>query len=166
MFETNIFNLLNGKEFIYFMKNKFINYIIIHLITFIILSLFYVIQRLSNYDKYGFCKSINNEIIFFKSGKKYSYIDGSYSFVILFLGNVFAILSVKIDILLIYQGNESNYLQFNFPQEWNDIIDNRSRGSRSSFGESINITQETLWNKTPIFISFLRLIIVQLIVCH
>ena len=162
MFETNIFNLLNGKEFIYFMKNKFINYIIIHLITFVILSLFYIIQRLNNDDKYKFCKTINNKIIFFKSGRNNSYIDGSYSFVILFLGNIFAILSIKMDILLIYQGNESNYLQFNFPQEWDDIIDNRSRGSRTSFGESINITKETLWNKTPIFISFLRLIIVIL----
>ena len=162
MFENNIFNLLNGNEFIYFIKDKFIKYIIIHLITFIILSLFYIIQRLSNDEKCGFCVTIDNKKIFYKSGKNYSYIDGCYSFVILFLSNIFAILSVKIDILLVYRGNESNYLQYNFSQEWDNIIDSRSKGSLTSFGESINITQETLWNETHIFISFLRLIIVLL----
>lgn len=163
LFETNLFNLLDGNEFIYFIKHKFIKYIIINLIIYIVLSIFYIIQKLNIDKDYEICNTIDNRKIFFKSGKNNSYIDGSYTFVILFLGNIFAIIGIKMDILLIYHGNSSNYLTFNFPQEFDDIIDNRSRGSRDSFSDSINITQETIWNKTHIFISFLRLIIVLLL---
>ena len=159
--ESNFINLLNGKEFINFIKDKFIQYIIGNLIIFIILSIFYIIEKLNIKNDKKICTTIDNTKIFFKCGKS-SYIDGSYSFVILFLGNIFAAIGVKLDIQLIYNGNESNYHQFNFPQEWDEIIDNKSRGSRDSLAESIIITKETLWNKTTLFISLLRLIIVLL----
>lgn len=164
IFESNLINLLNGNEFINFIKNKYIHYIIVNLIIFIILSIFYLIERLAFNKSYNICNTIENSKIFFKSGKNNCYLDGSYSYAILFLGNIFAILGLKLDIKIVYKGNHSNYLQFNFPQqEWDDLIDNRSRGSRDSFTDSINITRETLWNKTPLFISFLRLIVVVLL---
>ena len=164
IFESNLINLLNGHEFINFLKNKFIYYIIMNLIIFIVLSLFYIIVRLVYNKNYNICTTIDNEKLFFKSGKINSYLDGSYSYVVLFLGNIFSILGLKLDIKLFYKGNHSNYLQFNFPQqEWDELIDNRSRGSNDSFTDSINITRETLWNKTPLFISFLRLLVILLL---
>ena len=45
----------------------------------------------------------------------------------------------------------------NFPQEWEDLMDSFNRGS---FSGSINITRETIWNKTSIIIYILRLIII------
>ena len=164
IFESNIINLLIGNEFINFIKNKYIYYIILNLIIFIVLSIFYIVERLESNTKYNICNTVENTKIFFKSGKNNSYIDGSYSYVVLFFGNIFAILGLKLDIKLVYKGNDSNYLQFNFPQqEWDAIIDDKSNGSRDSFTDSINITQETLWNKTPLFISFLRLIVIILL---
>ena len=157
IFECNNIDLLIPKEFILFIKNKCILVIILHLIIFIILSIIYIIERfIKNTKKYEICNSKGDKS-FSKSGKD-SYLDGTYSLVILFLGNIFPILGILIDIKLIFKGDESNYLQFNFPQE-DEVIET---GSHASFGDSISITKETLWNKTPLFISFLRLIIVLL----
>ena len=154
IFEYYNIGLLIPKQFILFIKNKNILFIILHLIIFIILSIIYIIERFikKNY-KYENCNAKGDKA-FSKSGKD-SYIDGSYSLVILFLGNIFPILGIIFDIKLIYKGIESNYLQFNFPQE-DEVIEN------GSFGDSISITKEPLWNKTSLFISFLRLIIVLL----
>jgi hypothetical protein len=157
--ESNFINLLNGDAFIQFIKNKYIHYIIVNLFIFVFLSFLYIIQRLSFNNKYKICETATNEKIFAKSGK-YSYIDGNYIFVFLFLGNIFAVLGIIADINWTHGGVEANYLQFNFIQESEEVSDNRSRSSDSSFNYSINITKETIWNNTSLLISLLRLIIV------
>jgi hypothetical protein len=144
-----------------FINNKYIHFIILNLIIFIIISIIYIIAKyIPNDYQDEICKSLEEKKEkIFKSQKYYNYMDSNYFFVVLFLGNIFPILGIKIDINLIYKGNESIYLQSNFPQEWEEIIDS---GSHESFAESINITKETLWNRTPLLISFLRLIVVLL----
>ena len=160
VFEFSLIDLLNSNKFILFIKNKCLDYIIRHLIIFVILSLCYIIATFFD-DKeeyqYEVCNGMKNKTIFGKSGKFYSYLNGSFTYVILFLSNIFSILGIIIDIKILYKGNISNFSQFNFPQEIEELINNASMGS---FSDSINITKETLWNKTSLFISFLRLIIV------
>lgn len=165
IFQSNFIDLLNGKAFISFIKDKYIHYLIANLSIFVLLSIFYIIENIiinNNNTKYDICNSVGNKKIFSKSGK-YSYIDGNYIFVILFLGNIFAILGIIIDIKWYYGENQSNYYHFNFSEDSEEFIDNNdSKGSRDSFNGSINITKETIWNKTPLLISILRLIIVIL----
>lgn len=162
--QSNFIDLLNGNDFISFIKDKYLHYLIAHLSIFVLLSFFFIIERfiINNNTKYDICKSIENKKIFSKSGK-YSYIDGNYAFVILFLGNIFAMLGIIIDVKWYYGENLFNYYQFNFPEEPEETIDNNdSKGSRDSFNGSINITRETIWNKTPLLISVLRLIVILL----
>ena len=161
IFESNLINLLNGKEFIKFIKEKIIYYFIINFSIFILSSIIYIILFLIKNDdeNYKTCQTIDNKKIFNKSGNYYSYLNGSYSYIVLFFGNIFGILGIYFDFKYIYHHNESTYLQINFPQEFDDIMNNIDRGS-GSFTDSINITQETLWNKTSLIISFIRLIII------
>ena len=161
IFELDYIDLLNPHKFLVFINNKYIHFIILNLIIFIIISIIYIIAKyIPNDYQDEICKSLEEKKEkIFKSQKYYNYIDSNYFFVVLFLGNIFPILGIKIDISLIYKGNESIYLQSNFPQEWEEIIDS---GRHESFAESINITKETLWNRTPLLISFLRLIVVLL----
>ena len=160
IFEFNFLDLLNPNKFTLFIKEKYLHYLVVNLAIFVILAFSYIIATFFKDSKsYEICDGLKNQKIFSKSGPFYSYLNGAFTYAILFLANIFSIIGIKIDIKLMYNGNISNFYQFNFPQELEELINNASVGS---FSDSINITKETLWNKTSLFISFLRLIIVIL----
>ena len=158
--ESNFFNLLNGNEFMNFIKSyKYILYIIINLLLFIIFSIVYISERLNKPkdENYVSCSTIDNTKQFNRSGNYYSYLDGTYCFNVLFLGNIFSIVGIIMDIKYCNDNNINSYYQINFPQEFESIISTKSMGS---FSGSINITQETVWNSTPPLITILRLLFI------
>jgi len=155
--ESNFFNLLKGNEFMDFIRKYNILYIIINLSLFVVFSLVYIIIRLNirnNNNKYEICtdedgKEFNN------SENYYSYLDGTFVFNVLLLSNVFSMVGINLDLKFIYKDNEYAYIQNNFPQEFDELINTKSKGS---FGGSIHINQEIVWNGTTLFVSLLRLI--------
>ena len=158
LFEANFFNILNGKELIDFIRNKYLLYLNLNLAIFFVLSIFYIIKRVSEgkEDYYKICTSMDGKELF-KDNGYYSYIDGTYVYSILFLSDIFSMVGIIIDLIYINNKNHANFYQINFPQELEDFIKNASQGS---FNGSIRITQDICWNNTPIFISLLRLIVV------
>ena len=143
-----------------FIKNNYhLLYLIINLLLFFIFSILYIVLRLTKPGdgNYITCNTIDNFSQFNKSGNYYSYLDGTYCFNVLFLGNIFSVVGIILDLKIVHKNNEENYYQINFPQEYEDLINTKST---TSFKGSIHITQETIWNKTPLLISFLRLLIV------
>ena len=106
------------------------------------------------------CKPIDGHPLVLPKSGKYSYIDGNYIMLFLFLGNIFSVIGIVIDIKYTYGGDEYSYLQFNFTQESENLLDNNS--SQGSFNE-IHITKETMWNHTDLVTSIFRLIIVLLL---
>ena len=157
-FESNFFNLFNGQEFINFIKKYNLLYIIINLSLFVIFSIAYVFLRLfySDNNKYNICETVEGVEHFKKSGK-FSYLDGTFCFNVLFLGNVFSMVGVMLDLKLIYKNDYVIYYQMNFPQEYEELNNNYKK---ESFNCSINITKDVEWNNTPICITLLRLFIV------
>ena len=155
IFESNLINLLDGKEFISFIKNKFILYLIINLSIFVFCSIFFSIERLIRKDsnKNNKCISNDNNINYF------NYIDGNFIYPILFLGNIFGIIGIYLDFTCSHRGDENKFYQLNFPQKLDDLMESFNRGS---FSSSIDITRETFWNKTSMFAYILRLIIILL----
>ena len=152
IFESNLINLLDGKEFISFIEDKFILYLIINLSIFVFFSIIFAIERLIGEDgnKKDKCESIKEKNFF-------NYIDGNFIYAITFLGNIFGIIGIYLDFTCSHNGDKSKFYQLNFPQEWEDLMDSFNRGS---FSGSIDITRETIWNKTSIIIYILRLIII------
>ena len=152
IFESNLINLLDGKEFISFIEDKFILYLIINLSIFVFFSIIFAIERLIGEDgnKKDKCESIKEKNFF-------NYIDGNFIYAITFLGNIFGIIGIYLDFTCSHSGDKSKFYQLNFPQEWEDLMDSFNRGS---FSGSIDITRETIWNKTSIIIYILRLIII------
>ena len=157
-FESNFFNLFNGQEFINFIKKYNLLYIIINLTLFVIFSIAYVFLRLfySDNNKYNICETVEGVEHFKKSGK-FSYLDGTFCFNVLFLGNVFSMVGVMLDLKLIYKNDYVIYYQMNFPQEYEEL---NNYYKKESFNCSINITKDVEWNNTPICITLLRLFIV------
>ena len=156
-FESNFFNLFNGNEFINFIKKYNLIYIIINLSLFVIFTVVYMILRLTYSDdnKYNICETVDGIEHFKKSGK-FSYLDGTFCFNILFLGNVFAIFGIIADLKVIYKNDDAIYYQINFPQDFEDMNNSKVE----SFSGSIHITKEVEWNNTPVCISLLRLLLV------
>ena len=157
-FESNFFNLFNGQEFINFIKKYNLLYIIINLSLFVIFSIAYVFLRLfySDNNKYNICETVEGVEHFKKSGK-FSYLDGTFCFNVLFLGNVFSMVGIMLDLKLIFKNDYVIYYQMNFPQEYEELNNNYKK---ESFNCSINITKDVEWNNTPICITLLRLFIV------
>ena len=151
IFESNLINIFDGKEFIFFIENKFILYLIINLSIFVCFSISFVIEKLIGEDgnKNGKCKSIDDKNVF-------NYIDGNFTYAILFLGNIFGIIGIYLDFAYTHSGDKSKFYPLNFPQKWENLIDSFNHGS---FSDSIDITRETIWNKTSIIIYIIRLII-------
>lgn len=160
IFETNFFNLLDGKKFLLSINKKYLYFIIVYFIAFIVLSISYIIQRLLFNAEYIMCKPIDDHPLVLPKSGKYSYIDGNYIMLFLFLGNIFSVIGIVIDIKYTYGGDEYSYLQFNFTQESENLLDNNS--SQGSFNE-IHITKETMWNHTDLVTSIFRLIIVLIL---
>jgi len=158
-FESNFFDLLNGEEFMTFIIKYNLLYIIINLSLFVIFTIIYIIERktISEKNKYDICKTIDGVEQFNMNGKFNSYLDGTFCFNVLFLANVFAAVGIQLDLKYIYKNNDETYYQMNFPQEFQEIIDNKSK---VSFDGSIHITQEIAWNKTHVSTTLLRLILV------
>ena len=157
-FESNFFNLLNGKELTNFITKHFWLYIICNLSLFVGFSIAYLmVRKYADNKQYEVCMSYDGTKQFNKSGNYYSYMDGTYCFSVLFLGNIFAIIGIKFDLKYLHKNSEDSYLQNNFPREIEELISNKSTGS---FSGSIHIVQETVWNKTSFSISLLRLLIV------
>ena len=157
-FESNFFNLFNGEEFMNFIKRYKLLYIIINLSIFVIFSIVYMVLRLTYSDdnKYGLCQTVE-DIGHFKKSGKFSYLDGTFCFNVLLLGNVFSMIGIMMDIKFVYKNNEAAYYQINFPQEYEDLNTNTKK---ESFNYSINIMKEVEWNNTPVFITLLRLLVV------
>ena len=101
-FEANFFNILNGKELIDFIRNKYLLYLILNLAIFFVLSIFYIIKRVSEgkEDYYKICTSMDGKELF-KDNGYYSYIDGTYVYSILFLSNIFSMVGIIIDLIYI-----------------------------------------------------------------
>ena len=66
IFESNLINLLDGKEIISFLGDKFTLYLIINLSIFVLCSIIFAIERLIGEDsnKKGKCTSINDKNFF------------------------------------------------------------------------------------------------------
>ena len=110
----------------------------------------------SDDNKFSICETVDGDEHFKKSGK-FSYLDGTFCFNVLFLGNVFSMVGIMLDLKFIYKNNDITYYQMNFPQEYEEL---NNTYKKESFNCSINITKEVEWNNTPIGISLLRLLIV------
>ena len=158
-FESNFFNLLDGGEFMNFLDKYNLLYIIINLSLYVIFSGIFFYLRLTEKEKqkYGICTAEDGNKYFNSSGNYNSYLDGTYCFCMLFLGNIFASTGLILDIKCAYSNNEFVFYQINFPQEFGELMDTKSK---SSFSDSIHITRDMTWNNTQISISFLRLFIV------
>ena len=156
--ESNFFNLLKGKEFMDFIGKYNLLYIIINLSLFVIFSLIYIIMRVNipENNDYEIC-SDNEGKEFNKSENYYSYLDGTFIFNVLLLSNVFSMVGINLDLKMIYKDNENSYYQNNFPQEFDELLYAKSKGS---FAGSIHINQETVWNSTTLSVSLLRLIFI------
>jgi hypothetical protein len=152
IFESNLINLIDGKEFISFLEHKFTLYLIINLSIFVLCSIGFIIEKLiiKDINKKGKCTSINDKNFL-------NYIEGNYIYAILFLGNIFGIIGIYLDFTCCHNGDKSKFYQLHFPQEWDNLLDSFNSGS---FSGSIDITRETFWNKTSIIIYIIRLIIV------
>ena len=157
-FETNILNLLDGKEFMNFINKYNLLYIILNLSSFVFLSIIYIIYRvkISKDTNYGICTDKDGKE-FNQIEKYYSYIDGTFVFNILFLGNIFSMVGIILDLKYKHKGNNYTYYTENFTQEYEELINEKNQ---ESFGHSIHIIKDTVWNNTSLLISFLRLIIV------
>ena len=157
-FESNIFNLFNGEEFMNFIKNYNLLYIIINLSLFVIFSIIYMVLRLT-YSKDNEYKLCINEAEYgnFKKSGKFSYLDGTFCFNVLLLGNVFSMIGIMMDLKFIYKNNDAAYYQINFPQEYEDL---NTTYKKESFNYSINIMKEVEWNNTSVCITLLRLLVV------
>ena len=157
-FESNFFNLLNGNEFMNFLNKYYLLYIIINLSLFVLFSIIYIIERvtISKDYNYGICTDKNGKE-FNQREKYYSYIDGTFVFNILFLGNIFSMVGIILDLKYKHKGNNYTYYTDNFTQEYEELINEKNQ---ESFGHSIHIIKDTVWNNTSLLISFLRLIIV------
>ena len=158
-FESNFFNLLNGNEFMNFLNKYYLLYIIINLSLFVLFSIIYIIERvtISKDYNYGICTDKNGKE-FNQREKYYSYIDGTFVFNILFLGNIFSIVGIILDLKIFHKDNNYTYYLENFPEEYEELINEKNK---ESFGGSIHIIKDTVWNNTSLLVSFLRLIIIM-----
>lgn len=141
------FNLNSGINLINIIKFKFIYTLLIHIALIGILLIFYFFMPSNDEIMAIYIKNMNNSAC---KDMGEALILSNYSLIcgLTILGNLSAILGLKFEYYITFKGNELNWQHYNYTRDNNKDTD--------SLLSQLSVTNETQWNHTTYFYSFIR----------
>lgn len=160
VFEVFRIDLNCGKEFYYIIKFKLVYYFLIYLaLASIPIGLYFQTLGKTSETKQWTCKgTLGTKLFSYDVDVDKKYKDDSLLLLGYFLGNIFIIVGVRLELIYLFKSNYPNWINFNFRSNETVVIDDTSALSY------ITITKDTKWNKTDNKTSMIRLIVILIIV--